>query len=74
MRPLRSVTLHPIAWPSRTLNVAIDFLALVITAFCPAIRPRSLAAASTFLRSLTPSPIPILMTIFSITGTCEGFL
>ena len=33
IRPLRSVTLHPIGWPSRTLKVAIDFRAFVITAF-----------------------------------------
>src|SRR5207237_1068539 len=33
MRVLRSVTLQPIAWPSRTLKVAIDLRALVITAF-----------------------------------------
>ena len=37
MRVLRSVTLQPIAWPSRTLKVAIDLRALVITAFWPAI-------------------------------------
>jgi len=41
MRVLRSVTLHPIACPSRTLKVAIDLRALVITAFWPAISPRS---------------------------------
>jgi hypothetical protein len=55
---LRNVTLQPIGWPSRTLNVAMDFRAFVITAFWPAISPRSLAADSTFLRSFTPSPMP----------------
>src|SRR5215470_1754830 len=73
MRALRSVTLQPIGWPSRTLKVAIDLRALVITGFWPAISDRSAAAASTFLRSLTPSPMPMLMTIFWITGTCMRF-
>ena len=74
MRVLRSVTLQPIGWPSRSLKVAIDLRALVITAFWPAISARSPAAVSTFLRSLTPSPMPMLITIFSITGTCMRFL
>src|SRR5688572_270040 len=43
-------------------------------AFWPAIMVRSAAALSTFLRSLTPSPMPMLSTIFVITGTCIGFL
>ena len=37
MRALRSVTLAPIGMPSRTLKVAIDFRACVMTGFCPAI-------------------------------------
>ena len=37
MRSRRSVTLQPIGMPSRSLNWAIDFLALVITGFWPAI-------------------------------------
>src|ERR1700687_2097265 len=37
MRSPRRVTLQPIAWPSRTLNVATDFFALVTAGFCPVI-------------------------------------
>ena len=36
MRALRSVTLQPIATPSRTLKLATDFLALHGTGFWPA--------------------------------------
>src|SRR5580692_1068989 len=54
--------------------VAIDLRALVTIAFWPAIRPRSAAAPSTFLRSATPSPMPILMTTLSSTGTSKRFL
>src|SRR5580704_16369346 len=74
MRALRNVTLQPIAWPVRSLQVAIDLRALVTIAFWPAIRPRSAAAPSTFLRSATPSPMPILMTTLSSTGTSKRFL
>ena len=45
MRFWRSVTLAPIGMPSRSLKVAIDLRALVITGFCPAISARSAAAA-----------------------------
>ena len=37
MRSRRSVTIAPIGWPSRSLKVAIDFLALVTTGFWPVI-------------------------------------
>ena len=74
MRALRRVTLQPIARPSRSLKLAIDLRALVITGFCPEISARSAAADSTFLRSATPSPMPILMTILSSTGICMRFL
>ena len=37
MRSPRSVTMQPIGMPSRSLNAAIDFCALVITGFWPAI-------------------------------------
>ena len=33
MRSRRSVTIAPIFWPSRSLKIAIDFLALVTTGF-----------------------------------------
>src|SRR5262245_58139246 len=74
MRDLRSVTLQPIGWFSRSLKFEIALRDLVITGFWPAIRPRSAAADSTFLRSLTPSPMPMLMTILSSVGTCIGLL
>ena len=35
---------------------------------------KSLAAASTFLRSFTASPMPMLRTIFSTRGICMRFL
>ena len=44
MRSRRKVTLQPIGMPSRSLNCAIDFLALVITGFWPAICCISAAA------------------------------
>jgi hypothetical protein len=37
MRSPRSVTMQPIDMPSRSLNCAIDLVALVITGFWPAI-------------------------------------
>src|SRR5262245_45546130 len=74
MRDLRNVTLQPIGWFSRSLKFEIALRDLVITAFCPAMRVRSAAADSTFLRSLTPSPMPMLMTILSSVGTCIGLL
>src|SRR5205085_5354733 len=43
-------------------------------AFWPAIRLRSAAAVSTFLRSATPSHTPMLSTIWSIRGTCIGLV
>jgi hypothetical protein len=50
----------------------MDLRARVITAFCPAISPRSDAAALTFFESLMPSPTPMLSTTFSSRGTCIG--
>ena len=44
MRSRRRVTLQPIGMPSRSLNCAIDFFALVITGFWPAISSISAAA------------------------------
>ena len=43
------MTLQPIGMPSRSLNWAIDFFALVITGFWPAIGCISAAAVSTLL-------------------------
>ena len=74
MRSRRRVTLQPIGMPSRSLNWAIDFLALVITGFWPAICSISAAAVSTFFLSWVASPTPMLMTILSRRGTSSRFL
>ena len=74
MRSRRKVTLQPIGMPSRSLNWAIDFLALVMTGFWPAIACISAAAASTFFLSWVASPTPMLMTILSSRGTSSRFL
>ena len=60
--------------PSRTLKVAMALRALVMTGFWPAISARSPAATVAFFESAVDSPTPMLMTIFSICGTCIGFL
>ena len=73
MRVRRRVTLQPTIMPARSLNVAMDFLALVITGRCPVIRANSSAALSIFLRSWDASPTPMLTTIFSSFGTRMGF-
>ena len=70
MRAPRSVTLVPMALPSRSLKLAIDFLALVITGFWPAMVVRSLTAPSRSDGWPTASPTPMLITIFSSRGTC----
>src|SRR3954453_16403122 len=63
----------PIDIPARTLNAAIDFLALVVTGFCPAIWVRSLTSGSSSLVFCVASPRPMLSTIFSNFGTAMGF-
>jgi hypothetical protein len=60
--------------PSRSLNWAIDFLALVMTGFWPAISSISEAAVSTFFLSWVASPTPMLRTIFSRRGISSRFL
>jgi hypothetical protein len=55
--------------PSRSLNCAIDFFALVMTGFWPAISSISSAAVWTFFLSWLASPTPMLSVIFSILGT-----
>src|SRR3984957_10578878 len=52
----------------------MDVRDLVMTGFWPAIIARSAAALSTFLRSATPSPMPILMTTLSSSGIWKRFL
>ena len=74
IRFCRRVTLAPIGMPARSLKVAIDLRALVITGFCPAMSARSAEAAVTFLESAIPSPTPMLSTTLSSRGTCIGFL
>src|SRR5882757_9084473 len=74
MRSPRKVTLQPIAWPSRTLNVATDFFALVTAGFWPVIFAISAVAASMTFLSATASPTPMLTVIFKIRGTCIVFL
>src|SRR3984957_8751826 len=73
MRSPRRVTLQPIAWPSRTLNVATDFLAFVTAGFCPVILAMSAVAASMTFLSATASPTPMFTVIFKIRGTCMVF-
>ena len=68
MRSPRSVTIVPIGMPLRTLNCAIDFLARVITGFCPVMRPSSSAPVSTILAFCVASPRPMLTTILVIFG------
>src|SRR5437667_190463 len=55
MRVRRSVTLQPIAWPSRSLSVAIDLRAWVVTAFsgAGALSAFGVFSAFAFLSSLS---------------------
>ena len=66
--------MQPIGMPSRSLNAAIDFFALVITGFCPAICASSFTAPSMSFAFCVASPKPMLIEIFSIFGTAITFL
>ena len=70
MRSPRSVTLAPIALPSRSLKPAIDFLALVTIGFWPVMMRE---VGDRALEQRRPAavawPTPMLMTIFSSRGT-----
>src|SRR5688572_13053064 len=66
----RSVTRTPIGMFSRSLKFEIAFFDLVDTAFWPVIVLISSSAASISFLSVTATPIPLLMQIFSIFGTC----
>src|SRR5882762_8685040 len=68
MRSPRSVTLQPIAWPSRTLNVATDFFAFVTAGFWPVIFAISAVAASMsfFLSSGTICSLKIFLSLAAI--------
>ena len=72
MREARRVTLAPMGTPSRSLKLAMDFLARVMTGFWPAMACRSAAAKSMTLALSRASPTPMLMTIFSRRGTSRG--
>ena len=72
MRSPRSVTLQPMARPSRSLNEAIDLRDLQISGFWPVILVMSPTAASITLRSATASPTPMLTVILVIFGTSMG--
>ena len=69
MRSPRSVTIAPIALPSRSLNAAIERRALVTTGFWPVIASRSRTAALEQRLLLGARPTPQLTTIFSRRGT-----
>src|SRR5690606_1247761 len=73
IRARRSVPLHPVGQPSRILNPAMDFLALVITGCCPEIRVSSATALSRTFLSATASPTPILSVILVMRGTSMIF-
>src|ERR1700730_17992446 len=64
----RRVTIAPMGMPSRTLKAAIDFFALVVTGFWPAMAARSATRGSMILTFWVASPRPMLMTIFSSFG------
>src|SRR5262245_24626193 len=74
MRSPRRVTMAPMGMPARTLKAAIDFLALVITGFCPVMWPRSLASGSSIFEFCVASPTPMLTTILCSRGTAMGFV
>jgi hypothetical protein len=74
MRSPRSVTMHPIVMPARSLKAAMDLRALVITGRCPVISASSCTAPSISLGFWLASPRPMLTVIFSSRGTAMGFL
>ena len=74
MRSLRSVTRQPMGMPSRSLNAAMDFLARVITAFCPAMTDSSFMASSISLLFWLAEPRPMFSEILTIPGICMGEL
>ena len=74
MRSPRRVTLAPIGMPSRSLNCAIDLVALRTCGFWPVMAVRSRSAPSMSLASLAASPTPMLTTTLTTPGTCIGLL
>src|SRR3546814_6662095 len=59
--------------PSRSLKLATDFLARVMTGFWPALAIISEAAVPTRFLSWVASPTPMLMTILSTRGPALAF-
>ena len=74
MRSPRSVTLQPMAWPSRRWKPAMDFLARVTQGCWPVMVRRSAMAASSSFESEAAAPTPMFTTIFSRRGTSLMFL
>ncbi len=74
IRSPRSVTLAPMFIPSRSLNAAMDFFALVMTGFWPLMVVSSSTAFSSAFEFWIASPTDMLMTTFSSFGTIIGFL
>src|SRR5262245_58269312 len=74
IRPPLRVTRQPRGLPSRILKLAIDFLARVTAAFCPAMRVICSAALSRSLMFCSESPTPMFRTIMFSRGTAIGFL
>ena len=69
MRARRRVTLTPTGMPSRSLKLAIDFLARRTFGAWPAIVASCSVAASSTFESCFASPTPMLSVIFSMRGT-----
>src|SRR5258708_12355798 len=70
----RRVAIVTMALPSRSLKLAMDFLALVMIGFWPVICESSSTAVSRILAFEMASPMPMFRTTFSILGTAIGFL
>src|SRR6478752_6177707 len=66
----RRVTRTPIGTFALNLKLEMSFFDFVDTAFCPVIEVISSRATSISFLSDTAMPIPLLIQIFSILGTC----
>src|SRR2546428_12791122 len=73
MRSPRSVTIAPMGMFLRSLKLAIDFRARVITGFCPVISASSRVAESSSLAFWIASPSPMFTTILRRRGTAIAF-
>ena len=70
MRAPRSVTRAPTGMPSRSLKLAIDFVARRTCARWPAMIVSSSIAASSAFASVFASPTPMFSVTFVTRGTC----